>query len=142
MAPLSNCPCNDRALAVMMEKAVERKNFSWTARCGTGRSGGVTGLGSPRGWVRHRSGVSSRSVKAVILYRHSLNQKSSFRSSMTTHQYSKSNIPPHFGEVVFGLLKSSGCTVVFEINYNSAPLRFHCWKISPKDASPFLLTSF
>ena len=31
------------------------------------------GLGSPRGWVRHRSGVRSRSVHTVILYRNSLN---------------------------------------------------------------------
>ena len=30
------------------------------------------GLGSPCGWVRHRSGVSSRSVHRVILYRNNL----------------------------------------------------------------------
>ena len=52
------------------------------------------GLGSPRGWVRHWFGVSSRSVHTVILYRNSLNQEGKYCCLYTvvSFWYSRSSI--------------------------------------------------
>ncbi|KAJ9480484.1 hypothetical protein VN97_g13084, partial [Penicillium thymicola] len=90
--------------------------------CASSRGCGGKGLGSPRGWVRHSSGVSSRSAHNTIIYIAIVST-----TTFALVYFNRVNLYPTV-------------TVVFEISYTTILLLLVSEKLIPTRARPVWLT--